>query len=72
MLPLNVFEKNFSFEGAMLEKKFQKFLQKLTAMTLLPYFDTQHSICEIFTFLLFGCRGVPGGPKNFKSIFYDI
>ena len=38
----------------------------------LPYFDTQHSICEILTFLLFGCRGVPGGPKNFKNIFYDI
>ena len=26
----------------------------------LPSFDTQHSICEIFTFLLFGCKGVPG------------
>jgi len=25
----------------------------------LPYFDTQHSICEIFTLLLSVCRGVP-------------
>ena len=35
----------------------------------LSYFDTQHSICEIFTFLLFGRKGVPGSPKNQKIFF---
>ena len=29
--------------------------------TCLPFFDTQHSIYEIFSFPYFVCRGVPGG-----------
>ena len=39
------------------------FFRKELQLPFLPYFDTQHSICEIFTCLLFCCRGVPGGPK---------
>ena len=36
---------------------FQNLLQKWTPHTLLHYFDTQPSICEILIFLHFVCRG---------------
>ena len=31
--------------------------------------NSTHSLCEIFTFTSFGCRGVPGDPKNLKIFF---
>ena len=49
---------------------FQIFLQKLTPRTLLPYFDTKHSIsiCEIFIFLLYVYMGGGGKPRIFLII----
>ena len=44
---------------------FQNSFRNELQWPFLPYFDTQHSICEIFTFLLFGWRGL----KNLKLFF---
>ena len=63
------FDNIFSFEGARPEKGLRmwpfskvsktKIFRNELQLPSLPYFDAQHSICEIFTFFLFGCRGVP-------------
>ena len=44
-----------------------KYFSKITSEMISTHpfhFDNQHSICEIFIFLHFVCRGVPGGPKT--------
>ena len=66
-LPLTLsgpsFFRNRKNRGFQLEQKlesrifFENSFRNELQRPFLPYFDTQHSICEIFTFLLFGCRG---------------
>ena len=89
MLPLNFFEKIFSFEGARPKKglKIRPFSKiSKTKIFIFEYFSKIPSdmnsndpfypilipntpYVKFAIFLLFRCRGVPGGPKNLKIFF---
>jgi len=62
----DLYQKCQKSKSSFLNIQKNSFRNELHAIT---YFDTQHSIYEIFPFLLFGCRGVPGGPKDLKIFF---
>ena len=65
----STFFKNFKNQNLHFWIFFKNSFRNELQWPFLPYFDTQHSICEIFSFLFLVVGGSQGVQKS-KNIFY--
>ena len=67
-LKIRPFSKMSKPKSSFLNISKNSFINELQSL-FLSYLNTQHSICEIFNFLLFACRG---GPKMISKKLFQL